>query len=316
MSDPTDIKALDEYLKGNSDVTQRYRELGRDEVPPELDRRVLAAAREAVANERAQRSRSWMRWSAPLALAASVVLVVTVVLERGVQDETVPLQQSAAEVAHVRSDVAPTDKAANAVEEESKRAEEVAQEYAREVQTVRQQSSEEALAKAVSKTKAENQPSFAPPPPKITVETQSLSSARQSVVQESPVTAASEVPAAAPAVQAQEQGLAANDSIERSEVEADSSTAVQEVAVTGSRNRRVTGRAGPRDTISTGSFANASRPAADEQREPSDPQAWLEDIRAMRRAGKSAEADREWERFRAAFPDVQVADDDLARKKP
>ena len=81
MSDPIDIKALDEYLKGGSDISQRYRELGREDVPPELDRRVLAEARAAVASGGAARSRSWLRWSAPVALAASVVLVVAVVIE-------------------------------------------------------------------------------------------------------------------------------------------------------------------------------------------------------------------------------------------
>ena len=81
VSDPIDIKALDEYLKGGSDISQRYRELGREDVPPELDRRVLDEARAAVAGGGAARSRSWLRWSAPVALAASVVLVVAVVIE-------------------------------------------------------------------------------------------------------------------------------------------------------------------------------------------------------------------------------------------
>ena len=51
MSDPIDIKALDEYLKGNSDISRRYRELGSGDVPPpQLDRRVLDEARAAVAS--------------------------------------------------------------------------------------------------------------------------------------------------------------------------------------------------------------------------------------------------------------------------
>ena len=45
-------------------------------------------ARAAVASGGGARSRSWLRWSAPVALAASVVLVVTVVIESGVQDDT------------------------------------------------------------------------------------------------------------------------------------------------------------------------------------------------------------------------------------
>ena len=102
MSDPIDIKALDEYLKGGSDIARRYREIGSEDVPPELDHRVLDEARAAVASGSGGRSRSWLRWSAPLALAASVVLVVTVVVESGVQnDASFATQQVAADKARV-----------------------------------------------------------------------------------------------------------------------------------------------------------------------------------------------------------------------
>jgi hypothetical protein len=97
--------------------------------------------------------------------------------------------------------------------------------------------------------------------------------------------------------------------------EADSSRTVEEVVMTGSR-RRATGRtAGPRGTISTQSF-RADRPASDDQADRSDPNAWLEEIRQLRRDGKSADADREWLRFHEAFPNFPVAADDIARKKP
>jgi hypothetical protein len=98
--------------------------------------------------------------------------------------------------------------------------------------------------------------------------------------------------------------------------EADSSREVEEVVLTGARRARSVGRnAGPRNTISTSAF-RSDRPTADEQADRSDPAAWLEEIRDLRRTGKTADADREWDRFRAAFPDFHVADDDLARKKP
>ena len=58
------------------------------------------------------------------------------------------------------------------------------------------------------------------------------------------------------------------------------------------------------------------RPAADTDTEQSDPELWLEEIRDLRRAGKVADADREWQEFRKSFPDFRVADDDIARKKP
>lgn len=304
MSDPTDIKALDEYLKGDSDVSQRYRALGRDEVPPELDRRVLAEARAAVADEGTKRSRSWLRWSAPVALAASVVLVVTVVLERGVQDETVLLPQSAGNVQQVRSDAAADDKANEAAE--AKLAEEVR----------RQPGFVPVVPVDVERAPAMD--AYVPPPPEPAVA--DLGQFRELVApselkveqQAGQVAAVPAAPAAAP-TQAPEP-IAASKSAERNEAEADSSADEQEAAVSGSRMRRAPGRAvGTRSTISGSSLAGPSHPAADES---ADPQAWLEDIRAMRRAGKTAEADREWQRFREAFPDFHVEDDDIARKKP
>ena len=316
MSEPTDIKALDEYLKGDSDVSQRYRELGRDEVPAELDRRVLAEARDAIAGEGTKRSRSWLRWSAPVALAASVVLVVTVVLERGVQDQTVVLPQ-AANVHPVRSDVVSDDKAANAAEER-KLAEEPAPVYIQTVpDSVREAMPEvtlrDAPAPAQSLAKAETEPPVVPLP-QIAVEaqTQSDQALAGSVATVQPP------PAAAPPEPAVVGQISATNALERGEAEADSSADVQETAASASRSRRAQGRtAGPRSPVSGSALSGSeSRPATDETAQRSDPQSWLEDIREMRRAGKTADADREWERFREAFPDFHVDDDDIARKKP
>jgi hypothetical protein len=135
------------------------------------------------------------------------------------------------------------------------------------------------------------------PPPEVAVEQETA-----------PAASASTAPA---------EQMAARKSLERNEAEADSSADVQEVAVTGGRTRRATGRtAGPRNTISTRGLTSESRPASDDQAERSDPETWLEEIRDLRRAGKTDEADREWQRFREAFPEFHVADDDIARKRP
>lgn len=318
MSEPTDIKALDEYLKRGSDVSARYRELGGDDVPPDLDRRVLAAARDAVANEGARRSRSWLRWSAPVALAASFVLVVTVVLEGGLQDQkTVTLPQAPAEARQepsVESAVASDDKA-NADDErkladELRKRQSVVSEYNVPVQNSVQPAREFApppaplavpapAAPPVAKAEAERMKSATPAQEVV------VTGARRDEPQlaTSPVTAVTQEDVAAAAGQ--------------TAPEADSSRDLQEVVITGMPNRRATGRtAGPRGTISTDSFRRETRPASDEQAERSDAQAWLEEIRELRRAGKTADADREWLRFREEFPDFPVADDDLARKKP
>ena len=46
----------------------------------------------------------------------------------------------------------------------------------------------------------------------------------------------------------------------------------------------------------------------------SDPEAWLKDIRELRKANKQDEADREWRRFRVVFPNYEVAETDIARE--
>jgi hypothetical protein len=319
VSEPTDIKALDEYLKRGSDVSARYRELGSDDVPPELDRRVLAAARDAVANEGARRSRSWLRWSAPVALAASFVLVVTVVLEGGLQDEKpVALPQAPAEVRQepsVEPAVASDDKA-NAdderklVDELRKQQRGVVADYNVRVQNAPQPARE-----------------FAPPPAPLVVTAPSASTvAKVEAERMKSATPAQEVVvtgarrdeqqlATSPVTVVTQEDVAA--AAGQTAPEADSSRDLQEVVITGGRNRRATGRtAGPRDTMSTDSFRRETRPASDEQAERSDAKAWLEEIRELRRAGKTADADREWLRFREEFPDFPVAADDLARKKP
>jgi hypothetical protein len=306
VSDPTDIKALDEFLKGDSEVSRQYRELGHDEVPPELDRRVLAAARNAVANEGTQRSRSWLRWSAPVALAASVVLVVTVVLERGPEDELAQVP-AAAPVQRKLADEPRRQNAANPQEPTPVYIQPITQ-------------APPALADTPS------MPDAAPattevhpfvPPPDLGLE-QASQRITESVADAPQASAAAPPEPAQKAQQSDE--LYARESAALDKRETNAAAAESEsVSVSGMRARRGPGRtAGPRTPVS-GTIGNA-RPAADDEQltraDRSDPAAWLEDIRDLRRAGKAADADREWDRFREAFPDFHVADDDLARRKP
>jgi hypothetical protein len=282
---------------------------------------VLTAAHDAIANQGAQRSRSWLRWSAPVALAASVVLVVTVVLERGPQDDLTAVPAQAPAEPQVRNLVRDKDDHAEA---ERKLADEMRQRAgnAQEstpvyVQPVTQ-APHAALADrppmpepapaAVTAAKAEAR-SFVPPPD-LTVEQQSDQTA-----------VVPEAPAVAQAEQALRGELPARESAALGKEEADSASDLEETSITGTRARRGPGRtAGSRGTISaTGGLAGESRPASDdepaERADRSDPAAWLEEIRDLRRAGQTADADRQWDLFRKAFPDFQVADDDLARKK-
>ena len=343
MSDPIDSKALDEYLKGNSEISRRYRESGSEDVPPELDRRVLDEARAAVASGRSGRSRSWLRWSAPLALAASVVLVVTVVIESGVQnDASFATQQVAADKARVEQ---------LRQLEESKLQEQVAQPpQSRREQPVlfAPEPSPAAIAPqapavladappapaALAKAEIERSNSVAvTPPEEVRVDAKVLNSPASDVsapitavsseslysLDSSPPQIAAEQPT--PSVTTATETVTARQETKPAAAEADSADdALSSVSITGARTARRNGRtAGPRGTISGSALSTETRPAADEDTEQAelraDPQKWLESIRELRRTGKVEAADRAWQEFHKTYPDFPVADDDLARKQ-
>jgi len=335
VSDPIDSKALDEYLKGNSEISRRYREIGSEDVPPELDRRVLDEARAAVASGRSGRSRSWLRWSAPLALAASVVLVVTVVIESGVQnDASFATQQVAADKARVEQ---------LRQLEESKLQEQVAQQQPQQERQVRftpeppatvapqapaAPPPAAAASAALAKTETARLNSVAAPE-EVRVDAKPLHDQPGSDVP-LPIAAvdssASQSPAPQIAAEQPEPTLAgavapvsARKEAAPAPAETDSADDLSSVTITGNVRARRAGRtAGPRATMSGSAHSSETRPAADEDAERADlradPQKWLEEIRELRRTGKTEEADRAWEQFHKAYPNFPVADDDLARK--
>lgn len=78
---PPDDHELEQFLSRRSDLSQRYRsEVGADAAgegaPPELDAPMLAQAR-AELQRPPLRSRRFLRWGRPLAVAATLVLVVS-----------------------------------------------------------------------------------------------------------------------------------------------------------------------------------------------------------------------------------------------
>lgn len=330
MSDPIDDKALDEYLEGGSLVSQRYRELGGDEVPADLNRRVLDEARAAVA-KRPARSRNWMRWSAPVALAASAVLVLSIVIDSGVQNGDVVMAPAPA-----RQESAAARDAGAASERESASAPSSdvsidAPEQAVQPEVLRFEprpsEAEAPSARRMTEKKKEGagitdrlQKSA---PPAYTAAPAMPSSPTVASPAEMPVPSVASSAARAEA-QLEDRSVARTEEItatarQQRPIVHNSSSAisVEEAIVTGTR-RRDARSVGPRDTVRASS-GQAYSSDADEQDAPprtySDPERWLEDIRQLRKDGEIARADREWERFRESFPDYAVADTDLARKK-
>jgi len=276
VSEPND-RLLDEYLRGESPVSQRYRDLDADEVPPRRDAAVLAQARAAVESRRGRKP-AWRKWGAPLALAASAVMAVAIVLEIGVQDEvrapSPRLEQSTSmerpqETATLqRSQVdlpAPVADAPPALAEPDE-----ARKQAVQVQAVRERGS------AAMR-------SSAPP----------ASTEREAI--EAITMSGAEVPADTDAVSA--------DAVDSPPPAA--TVAMAPPPVTAQRTAATLRSAPP-----------APPPSSAALRAPRlEPEVWLERIRELRREDKVLEADEQWREFVAAYPDYDVDAQDVARPR-
>jgi len=313
--DLPDEQQLEAYLKGGSSVSQQYRQLRSAEVPAELDRLVLRQAQEAVKTTRPAKSRVWMRWTAPLAVAASAVLVVSIVIQSGVQHE-VRLEMPAS---------APAPAAAPATMEAERKRETVDEDTSASAAVETQRAPAPALEGLPAEIAERSHvppadvyispveptpPQFAPPP-ELRFET--------------PAAPAPAAPLPQTASNSRRQGVEADKAAKalsaEASGEADATREVEEVAVTGHQILR--GKqpraAGPRGTVPTTrptaavADSTSTRQVAG-QLQQSDPELWLHEIRKLRLQDKQEEADREWRRFRELFPDHPVAENDTARE--
>ncbi len=91
MTGPDD--EFDDFLARRKPVFRRSTE-DPFEPPEELDRIVLRQAREAIERERPERVYHGPRWGMPVALAATLLLVFTVVLHLGVPTTCSPCPKS------------------------------------------------------------------------------------------------------------------------------------------------------------------------------------------------------------------------------
>ncbi|HEY4369768.1 MAG TPA: hypothetical protein VGN07_21215 [Steroidobacteraceae bacterium] len=347
MSAPIDDKTLQEYLKGDSPLSQRYRELDENQVPAHLDTLVLQQARDAVAVAPAviaieqsrlrQSRRRLMRWTVPATIAASTVLVISIVIESGNRHlVTAPADVPAAANAipqSLQKEAPRADESINAPSESQpvpapppvpmapvdKRSMKAApaMRVQKPVGAVAAPASpiQDESEKAASAAKREEPYREGPAPTGV------ISARQQSTVIEPAAVAApasanrsgdtkdrSDVASAA-ASREQASGVAASQ--RSAEVD------LQEVAVTGSRAKRsVAPTAGPRGTIAQNAAPlERTEAVQDETNWRAEPETWLEHIRQLRAAGSGNEADTEWKRFRAAYPDYSVAETDAARAK-
>ena len=320
MTSSPDDKTLEEYLDRDSAVSQHYRKLDADDVPASVDASVLAQARAAVAPAREVRKSkpAWVRWGSPLALAASAVMVVAIVLEVGVQDEVqlpVSITEQSAPAAGRAQSTTPAENeqrdlqaplAVTAPAPASPRA--PAAEPAPE---------QKAAAMADSVPLAETQQFAVVPAPADPLDTDRREStvaappapvAQKSVAprRETVETVASTAPPAAPIEsdrreQEQITTAAARERVDRERAE---QIIVSGNVVTPAARRPF----GPRATGAPSS--SQPREVRDDDRIRAEE--WLDEIRRLRDEGKEAQADEQWQRFRKQFPDFVVERTDTA----
>jgi hypothetical protein len=280
VSDPTDDTAFEEYLKRGSVVSQQYRSLQEVEPPSHLDKSVLAQAERATQSQTMRKSRLWKTWSVPIALAASTLIAVSIVLESGMQHEITSSAPFPAQKAEVDAPETADANAARAPDEtaEAERSADL------NATIVHVETTVSAPAPAMEA------PADAPDPV-LAAKAERAASAPMPVEEER---------------RAQEQIVA----LEQANAEAEGSEPVAQYSVTRPAPQIIQ----PAAKRSERRAAASSAAVADQPRQLArDPEEWLRDIRELRTAGETQEADRQWKEFEIAFPDYNVAEDDSAR---
>jgi hypothetical protein len=292
---------LDDFLARRSPMHRRLADGDVNEPPAELDRIVLAKAREAIKRPSETPVYRAPQWAMPVGLAASVLLVFAVVLNFA----RIP-RQSGSAVAPVAAD-APADARAISSEQAhvAKEAELTTQLDDAKAEADAAPSAVPARESLLAKSNAALSPELGaeqemkPSSPALARDATSPApaSAESATAIGSTATSDSPLLASGGAVGAtryqQVRSDAANAAYTAS---ADSSPVVgsfDEVAVTSAR------RARGKRTTATGTPAAI----ATEKARHADPEEWLREIERLRAAGRDTEAKRELEAFRKAYPE-------------
>jgi len=324
--DVVDDKALDEYLSGGSEYSQRYRGIDSDAVPAKLDRLVLTEASASAGNlpsitrKRSRPLGYWMRLSAPVALAASVVLVVSIVIRSGFENQKLDSHVALESVAPSYSPLEKTEESVAQSLEMSEPTEAVA-DRAEVAKPTAPPAPPPAAAPAAKSARLSNSGSAAPAPAGQTTLERVVVSAptpTQPSLQDSPVS----VDVIASEDVSEQDGAAreqvADSESRRQQEQSAQARELQEIVVTGQvRSSTAPSAAGPRGTVrrtDSGESEFSDVDFAKQQRE-ANPEQWLRYIRGLRTERKNREADREWREFVKAYPTYEVVATDTARPK-
>jgi hypothetical protein len=280
MNTPEDTRGNDQEHR-DAQLSERYRELESDAIPPALDAAVLALAQEEIDNT--NRSRRWRKWAPPFALAASAILAVSILFYSGGERATL----NTPPVASHEGVASMADKRA----EDQVSATNTAKSTQLELQPM--------MAPRAVGPRAENEPvvplerSAATSP----LPTESMSAPAQPNRDQKVLQASQAAPVA------------------KLKSEAEERTRIARPAQFANANTAAAA-APPAAAPSAPAVAGELKKTAGELDAAGAAQQWLQDIRKLRADGKIEEANRQWQEFRKAFPDYAVPDTDAARPKP
>lgn len=304
MTESRDDKVLDEYLGRDSPVSRAYRDMepadvSETDIPATLDAAVIAEARAAVAQQRSKQRPVWTRWTAPLAIAASAVLGIAVLLEVGVDEK---VEYPAARVNEAPAAPAPVEAqsdtgAAAAIEQVTEQLPLAASPPPQEALTAQPKQSQLKTDRAAQRKAATRVDQL---------EIAETAQDRGDAFAVSPEPPAPAAPSAADlnrelttraaaADKLMEESRSAREREEPSYLQASRAAAAAQIPPTAAASGQM---------IESSAGLSAARLA---------PDLWLEQIRALRRDGKVLEADEQWRQFSAAYPTFVVPEKDPAR---
>ncbi|MBK7675319.1 MAG: hypothetical protein IPJ27_11480 [Candidatus Accumulibacter sp.] len=254
------------------EVSRLYRQHSTDEPSPAVDQRILAAARAALAGRPAStRGGWWQRWRTPLALATTLLLTVTLSVLHERQPAELPAERGLRQsLPQVRGD-----------EPQSSKAEQAASAAAPEAARPATAAGPKSLPAA---GRAE-----VPPPAARKTERDAPVIADNAVAGGRPAAAQRKL---APAAITQENAPAA--------IAAPAAPVPASVGAAASEARERF------DAAPAAAPPAAARSRAEGVRTPA---SWLEEIRALRRAGRTDEAERQLREFRRVHPDYALPEE-------
>jgi hypothetical protein len=290
---------FNEYLGRESQVSQHYRELLDRSVPPLLEQRILQQARTARAARKPATPR-WLQWGAPLAVAASALLAVTILLRSTPDDLALkaPATQPAAESPAAVSSEAAGMEYLDPGTQEGKALLELAPELERSL--VRPQPD---AGSAFSSDVEVADPPAAAPRRETAAGFGEEGQQRRNVLEDE---AKATVPASPSVASQAEERDRARDESDSATTRADQRSLRAMSPAAAKREQPEPQQQASSTAVQAVSGVSRPPPSDEELVAAREPEILLQQLRELREQGKTKEADELYKRLRAAHPDFPV----------